>query len=68
MISDSGNQFYLVRQFDQVIIGPQSECLGLGVRFLFAREDNQGDITCLLIGTEELYQGQAINLGHNQVQ
>ncbi len=67
VIADPRQQLEPVGKLDDVVVGPQRECLGLDGRLLLGREHDQRRLAGRLVGTELLDQGQAVDIGHDQV-
>ena len=67
VIADPGQELEPVGKLDDVVVGPQGERLGLDGRLLLGREHDQRGLAGRLVGPEHLDQGQAVDLGHDQV-
>ena len=67
VVADPGDQFELVGQLDEVVVGPDGERLGLDGRLLLAGQHDQRHLARRLVGPEELHQRQAVDLRHDEV-
>ena len=67
MVADAGDQFELVWQLDQVVVGAEGERFGFDFGLLFGTQDNQGDVAGRGVGPKEPHQQQAIDVRHHQI-
>ena len=67
VIADPRQELEAVGQLDDVVVGPQRERLGLDRRLFLGREHDQRRLAGRLVGPEHLDQGQAVDIGHDQV-
>ena len=52
VVSDSGYHFNLIREFDHVIIGSETECLTFYGCFIFCRQENDRDLRSIFVHPE----------------
>src|SRR5690348_10318790 len=67
MIADAGDKLYLVRQFDQIIIGARCECLTLDERILFGRQHDNRSFGSYWVRPEQLQKVKAVDRRHHEV-
>ena len=67
MVADAGEQFELVWQFDQVVVGTEGERFGFDFGLLFGGQHDQRDVAGGGIRAKEPYQHQAIDVRHHQI-
>ena len=67
VIADPRQELEAVGELDDVVVGPQRERLGLDRRLFLGREHDHRRLAGRLVGPERLDQGQAVDIGHDQV-
>ncbi len=65
VIANAGNQFDLVRQLDQIVIGAHGKGLAFDLRVLIGGKDNDGCISCSWVGAELADQRQTVYARHD---
>ncbi|MNU69886.1 hypothetical protein D3C71_592840 [compost metagenome] len=67
MIANARNQFDIVRQFDQIIVGPGRERRALDQRVFLGRQDDDRNVLGRRVIAVFAHQAQAIETGHDQI-
>ncbi|MNM19625.1 hypothetical protein D3C81_299400 [compost metagenome] len=67
VVANARHQLNVVRQFDQVVVGPGSKGRALDQRVFLGRQDNDRDVLGGRVIAVFAHQGQAIEPRHDQV-
>ena len=67
VIANPGDQFDLVGQLNQIVIGAEGKSMAFDLGVLVRREDDDGSVFGSRVGAELLDQREAVHAGHHQI-